>query len=293
MIQRVLKSVFLILAVLILVPALARTARSQTYSSIGRERPFEPAEELLYKAEFSRSLLRKLDIATFKLTVVKVLNPNQTNGPDIPDYTLKLTGDAVSQGFFPKLFGLTFHQRVESTVEPNSFVVQRTTRVDEQGKRIRSSEAVFDHEKGQVTWVERDPRDPSRPERKVIGSFVEPIQDILSAIYFLRTQKLEPGKRFAVDISDSGKMYKVPLAVIERKRMKTPLGRLFVLRIDPELFGPRGMVAEDGKFSIWITDDSRRIPVSARLKLEYGTFDITLKKASQQPAQTTAAADRY
>jgi hypothetical protein len=65
--------------------------------------------------------------------------------------------------------------------------------------------------------------------------------------------------------------------------MKTLFGRVNVVRIDPELFGPEGMIDRPGRLSIWITDDDRRIPVSARIKTEYGTFDVTLKKITQQP----------
>jgi hypothetical protein len=60
--------------------------------------------------------------------------------------------------------------------------------------------------------------------------------------------------------------------------MKTVLGRVSVLRLEVGLFGPRGMIESDGQFSIWFTEDARRIPVSARVKNEYGTFDIKLKK---------------
>jgi len=265
---------------------LVPVARAQSTYTL-KERPFEPTEELVYKAEFSRSLLRKLDVANFKLTVSRIAGSSDAkpSALNVQPYNLKLTGDVVSQGFFAKLFGLTFHQRVESTVEPNSFVVQKTSKVDEQGKRIRSSVAVFDHDRGEVTWIERDSGNPTRPERKTTASFPEPIQDVLSAIYFLRLREFELGKRFSVPISDSGRVYRVSMSVVEKKRMKTPLGRVSVIRIDPELFGPDGMIKEEGKFSIWFTDDERRVPVSARLKTEYGTFDITLKKVSRPNAQ--------
>jgi hypothetical protein len=35
---------------------------------------------------------------------------------------------------------------------------------------------------------------------------------------------------------------------------------------------------EKGEFSIWITDDARHIPVGGRVKTDYGTFDIKLKR---------------
>jgi hypothetical protein len=278
----------------ILASLIAPASLAQKPVATIKHRPFEPSEELTYKAEFSRSLLRKLDVASFKLTVqrieqkVKAKSSADLGSEELPAYHLKLTGLVESQGFFAKLFGLDFRQLIESTVEPDAFVVQKTVRQDEQGKRVRSSEAVFDHERGQVTWVERDPKDPSRPERTIVNKFQEPIQDVLSAIYYLRTRELEPGKTFEVPVSDSGRVYKVTIAVGEKKRVKTPLGRVSVVKVEPQLFGSNGMIAEEGKFAIWLTDDSRRIPVSARIKLSYGTFDITLKKVLHQSAAQMA-----
>ena len=270
-----------------LITLAASASFAQKPASAPKQRPFEPSEELTYKAEFSRSLLRKLDVASFKLTVRRIeerlkLHSGNGSGSEESAYHLKLTGLVESQGFFAKLFGLEFRQQIESTVEPAAFVVQKTVRQDEQGKRVRSSEAIFDHERGQVTWVERDPKDPSRPERTIVNKFQEPVQDILSAIYYLRTKELEPGKTFEVPVSDSGRVYKLTIAVGEKKRVKSALGKVSVVKIEPQLFGSKGMIAEDGKFSIWLTDDHRRIPVSARIKLSYGTFDITLKKVLNQ-----------
>jgi len=67
--------------------------------------------------------------------------------------------------------------------------------------------------------------------------------------------------------------------------MKTLLGRVDAVRLDPKLFGSEGMISIEGQLSIWLTDDHRRIPVSARIKNEYGTFDIQLKKIVQSPTR--------
>ena len=154
----------------------------------------------------------------------------------------------------------------------------RTSKLEEQGKRVRASEAVFDHEARQVTWTERDPNQ-SQPPRTSAQEFSEPIQDILTVIYFLRTRKLEVGKSFDVPLSDAGRVYRFSVAVVERKQIKTVLGRVSAVRIDPALFGEDGL-ARRGSLSIWITDDSRRLPVKAQLKVDLGTFDIKLKRVS-------------
>jgi len=248
------------------------------------ERPFEPAEELVYEAEFSRALLRKMDVADFRFTanrtpvIKQAKNPNSAPLEKTATYTWVFKGDISSKGFFAKLFNLRFRERMESIVDPISFGIQNTKRIDEQGKRIRSSEAVFDNVVGKVVWTETDPTNPSRPPRTVTSEFSGPVQDILSAIYYLRTQPLQVGKTLELVVSDSGQVYHVPVRVVEKKRIKTVLGRVNAIRLDVGLFGPRGMIETEGQFSIWFSEDARRLPVSARVKNEYGTFDIKLKK---------------
>ena len=251
-------------------------------------RPFEPAEELIYEAEFSRALLRKVDIADFRFTANRTTSAqSEKTGSGSPDHksphVILLTGDVSSKGFFSRLFNLKFRERMESIVDPVLFTVQNTKRLDEQGKRVRKSEAVFDKAAGTVVWTEHDPRNPSGPTRRVTSEFTPPVQDILSAIYYLRTQPLKVGNSFDLSISDSGRVFTVPIRVVEKKRVKSVLGRLDSVRIEASLFGPKGMIESDGQFSIWFTDDSRRIPVSARIKNEYGTFDIKLKKINRTP----------
>ena len=198
--------------------------------------------------------------------------------------TLLLTCDISSKGFFPRLFGLRFRETLESRVDPNSLAIQNSKRTDEHGKRMRSSEAVFDHVHGKVSWTERDPNDPRREPRVVTSEYSGPVHDILSAIYFLRTQPLQVGKSLELPISDSGVVYKIPVRVLEKKRMKTVVGQVDALLIEADLFGQSGMLDGDGKFYMWLTDDARRIPVSVRVKSEYGTFDIKLKKFTHSNA---------
>jgi hypothetical protein len=264
------------------------------HPGIARSHPFEPAEELAYVGEFSRALLKKVDVADFRFTATRQESPKEagesgaSRNSDGSPYLLKFTGDVSSKGFFSKLFNLHFRERIESIVEPSSFVVQRTSRIDEQGKRQRTSEAVYDS--GKVIWIERDSKNPSRPPRTASSSFTGQVHDLLSAIYYLRTQPLEIGKTFAITVSDSGRVFQVPVRVVEKKHMKTVLGRVEALRVDPDLYGPNGLIGGKGEFSIWFTNDARRIPVSAHVKTDYGTFDITLRKITQNPTSRESLA---
>ena len=244
-------------------------------------RPFEPLEELFYEAEFSRALLRGLNVAEFKFRSRRTPVGEAVNtASDTKPYSLTFNADVASKGFFARLFNLRFREQVESTVDGTSFTIQKTTILDEQGKRVRATETIYDRPKGKMSWTLRDPNNPTAEPRKSVTDFSGQLQDVLSAIYFIRTQPLKVGTTFEVFIGDGGRVYQVPVRVVEKRKMKTVVGKVEVVRVEPELFGPDSLI-DDGKgqFTLWITDDDRHIPVSARIKTEYGTFDVKLKRA--------------
>lgn len=279
------KALVILLAVVAALVVLGRPV-SMGQSSLGstEARPFEPAEELIYEAQFSKLLLRNIDVAEFKFTASRKPLNEGSNGDETAQFSLVFTGDVATKGFLLRLLNRRYRQQVESIVEPRSFTVQRTTKIDEQGERVRESEAVFNRATGTVTWTERDPKDPSRPPRTESAEFSGQVQDVLSAIYFVRTRPLIVGKSFEITISDSGEVHKLPMRVVEKKRMRTVLGRVETVRVDPDLFGTGKLIEREGHLSVWFTNDHRRIPVRAKLKSEIGTFEIKLKKAVQNPA---------
>ena len=237
-------------------------------------RPFEPLEELHFEAEFSRALLRKIDVADLKFHASSA--PTAANDES---YALTFKAEVTSKGFFARLFNLKFKETVESVVEPHTFTVKNTTILDEQGKRVRETKSTFDRSKGQMTWTLRDPNNPQSEPRHAITEFSGQLQDVLSAIYFIRTQPLEVGKGFDIYIGDGGRVYTTPVKVLEKKRIKTVLGRVDAFRVKAELFGPERLIDDEkGEFSIWFTADARHIPVGGHVKTDYGTFDIKLKR---------------
>lgn len=244
--------------------------------------PFETAEELVYEGEFTKALLRGVNIAELRFTAARAPVATNIAAQDKQVASaFRFTLEVVSKGIVTKLFRLSFRQRVESTVEPASFSVLQTNKLDEQGKRHRISEAVFDRNAGRVVWTERDPNDPNRPPRVVTNQLSGATQDIASAFYFLRSQPLAVGQSFEMLVSDSGQIYRTPVRVTERKKMKTVLGQVWTLRVEPEVFGEGHLLRGKGKMAIWFTDDERRIPVKAQISNELGTLDIKLKRAAK------------
>jgi len=277
------KRLFSIVAFACLFFAGAVQSRAQQLSGIASI-PFAKGEELVYRAEFKRALLRGVEVGEFRFSAKSI--QGKSNGASDP---LLLVADIVSKGFFTKLAGFRFHQHVESTVDPDRLRTLKTNKLDEQGKRVRISEAFFDYEKRKVTWIERDPNQ-NQPPKVTSLDLIGPIQDVLSMIYFLRTRNLEVGKSFEIPVIDSGRVFRLTVAVTERKRINTVLGRVHALRVEPAIFGENRMIRSNGKLSIWITDDSRHLPVWAEVKLNLGTVDIKLKRVSND--QTLASVEK-
>ncbi|MFL6335260.1 MAG: DUF3108 domain-containing protein [Pyrinomonadaceae bacterium] len=264
----------------------ADTPKERTQPRPAAAMPFVPSEELVYEGEFTKMLLRGVDIAELRFKAQRPASGVTVEGErqEAAPAPLVLTTDVTSKGFFPKLFGMSFKFHAETQVEPNDFYALRSVKKDEQGKRIRTSETVFDQQSKMVEYTERDPNNASQAPRVITAALSGPTQDIVSSIYFLRTQALTPGQTFTIPVSDSGRVFQVPATVAaEKKKMKSILGKVEVVRVDVELFGPGRPVEEGkGKMSIWVTSDERHVPVKARLSHDIGTLDITLKSIQRE-----------
>jgi len=244
--------------------------------------PFSHGEELIYQAVFSRALLRGVDVADFRFRADMERVPSRDlSGNEV---VVHLVGDVATKGLLPKLVGYHFHEHVESLVDANPFTVLQTKKLEEQGKRAWMSQAVFDHQARRVSWTVRD-SNQTQPAQTTSVEFVEPIQDVLTVIYFLRTLPLEVGKTIDIPLSDSGRVFRFSVAVRERKQINTVLGRISAVRVEPSLFGENGLIRRRGTLSIWLTEDSRHLPVKAELKVEMGTFVIKLKRISYREAR--------
>jgi hypothetical protein len=267
--------------------------------------PFAPREQLIYEANYSKFLLRGLNVAEIKFVALapplaaneKPADSTSDTAANAARAALVFRTDIASQGFFVRLFGITFQYHLESIVDALNFATERTNVIDEQGKRKREGEAVFDRKEQRVTWTERDPNAPAKPPRVVTNSLDDSkdslTNDILTAVYFLRTQIFAQGRSFVVSVSHNGKIYKVPVRVAERTQMPSPFGKVAVWRLEFDVFGADKLIEGKGSMSAWFTDDARHLPVRAKLSGDLGTLELTLKKvdsSSQTVAPSLSAA---
>jgi len=237
-------------------------------------KPFTVGEVLTYEGKVSK-IIQGIAVADMTFTF--------TNAPDSDDYLIKT--EARSKGSLLKIFRYSFLQQYESTVEKRNFRILKTVKHDEQKERIRDSEAVFDYENKQVTFSEINPKDLMRPPRKIASEIKTEVHDMVSGIYALRMMPLAVGKVFEIIVSDSGLVYKVPVRVTAREFQKTILGKVMCFRVEPEIFGINRLIEQEGSMIIWITDDTRRIPVRSQIKSNIGKIEVKLKQATNTTAK--------
>jgi hypothetical protein len=240
-----------------------------TPPKIAEPLPFKIGETLVYDVSFSR-LVFSGTIGELKLTVSK---PLDTTKPEM----LELRAEAVSKGFFPALFGLKVKDRYISLINSSDFGMSASTKLLEEGKVRREQKSVVNRDAGLVTYTDRDLANvKSQPKVKEKRS-PSWIQDLLSTIYFVRTQPLKEGDVIPVPISDGGEIYNIEVIAGKREEIKTRAGGLKAIQLNAKVFDGR-YVRRSGEMLVWVTDDPARIPVRARIKTSGATVTVDLKR---------------
>lgn len=232
-----------------------------------KSEPFNAGENLSYEAKFSK-IVQGIAVADLNFTVEKAANGK--------DFLIK--SDAVTKGTLLKLFSKKFIQNYQSTISGTDFTIKRTVKRDQQGDRVRESEALFDYKAKKVIFVETDPNDAARTPRQIASPIPNDTQDLVTAIYTLRRLTLAVGKTFEINVSDSGLVYKIPVRVTARELQKTISGRVWCFRVEPELFGANRLIDQKGSMIVWITDDAKRLPIRSQINLNIGKFEVKLRK---------------
>jgi hypothetical protein len=102
-------------------------------------------------------------------------------------------------------------------------------------------------------------------------------QDFLSALYYFRTLDVRPGQAIAMANHTSGKNYPIYIKVLGRERVTVPAGKFDCIVVEPVL-QTTSIFEHKGKLTIWMTDDTVKIPVLMRSKVVVGAFEAVLKE---------------
>jgi hypothetical protein len=110
------------------------------------------------------------------------------------------------------------------------------------------------------------------PEESDIPSFT---QDIISCFYYFRLLPAEVGKNYIIPASSSGKNYKLMVKVLGREKIKVGAGTFDCFKIKP-LIKYETVFRNKRDIDLWVTADSRHIPVLVRSAILIGSVEVSL-----------------
>ena len=244
--------------------------------------PFKPGEVLTYEVNFSKLILSGT-IGELKLWVA---TENTKDKGAVSPEMIELHAEAVSKGFFSKLFGVKVVDRFTSVVDPTDFGVHTFTKNIEEGKVRREQKSEIDRTAGRVIYTDRDlANTAAKPKVKEAASPAW-IQDLLSAIYYMRLSDFKEGNVIPIPISDGGAVYKVELVIPgKREEITVDAGKFKTVLVEAKVFDGR-YIKRSGEMRVWVSDDPRHIPVRAKVKTSGVTITIGLKRYQEREQQS-------
>jgi len=152
--------------------------------------------------------------------------------------------------------------RLESDGTPYYFEIRQR-----EGKYRSHKETFF--ENGMVRYVNH------RKNRRVEKEVSEIYYDVLAAFFEVKARELVPGRPVFVHMFDSGKIGRVEVKVLKKETIDVSGGKVETVLIQPVL-KTDGLFKHKGKILIWLTDDTRRIPVQVSTEVGLGSVMATL-----------------
>ena len=91
--------------------------------------------------------------------------------------------------------------------------------------------------------------------RVISGELSMQVLDMLSSLYFVRAQKLEPGKDIIFDIINRERQYPLVVKVLGKETVKTDAGKFNCIVVEPQFRGEGIFVSKGKSINVWLTDD--------------------------------------
>jgi hypothetical protein len=278
------------------------TAPADTVATLRRDFkdsfPIPAGEKLEYEVKLSRFLLRNvsLGVLTFEslgaitsrqdsgaaagdqqkvpATLIEGLNTEFLPAPD--EQLWRLRAIAVSKGMFPSLFGVDVRYRYETLVDLRDFSARANLKEVKEGDKHYVQSSLFDRAEQQVKYLTTDLTKPDAPPRANPLPRQEGMLSLLSAIYFVRLQKLHAGQMLIFPVSSDEVNYQFEVLVGARESIKTDCGKVKTVRLEPKLFGPGRFFKLQGEMTMWVSDDDKRTPLRLVARTSKGTVTAKL-----------------
>ncbi len=168
-----------------------------------------------------------------------------------------------------------FHVNDDYTSQmTNNLCATSTYMTAREGNRSRDTKVTFDGSARKADYFEKDLKTNAVVKNEID---VPPcVRDIIGGLYTLRTMNLEPGKTGQIPVSNGKKAVYMKVESQRREEIRVPAGTLKTIRYEVFAFDNQ-LYTRPGHLHIWLTDDSRKLPVQIEIKLQFVIGTITLR----------------
>ncbi len=167
--------------------------------------------------------------------------------------------------------------RIESYFDLRTNCSDRILKHSEEGFHKRETDLVFDATRGKSVLDERNLRSGETQHRETDSPAC--VTDVLSGIFYVGSQRLEPGAVHVFPINDGGKTVDVTAFVEGRELVKTDAGTFRTVRV--AVYSNAAALKGRGKVWVWYTDDAAHLPVQMRSHLFWGTMTLRLSRVDK------------
>lgn len=162
---------------------------------------------------------------------------------------------------------------IESVVDPDTFTPIRFSKRLSEGRYRLNEITTFDYEKRVAHWkhlIKNDARD---------FAIEDDTRDLLSFMYFMRSQRFEPNRTYNYRLMADEKLYDLYINTKDYVQLNIPkFGVVRCLYVQPEAKF-QGFFVRVGKLQVWISDDKRCLCIKAVAKAPVvGTIKLLLDK---------------
>ena len=149
-----------------------------------------------------------------------------------------------------------------------------------EGKHFFNEWVIFD-----VAWGKYYGKKMNR-KRQVSdfeGALDRPVNDMLSAVYRIRTMPVAPDSRVEMDVNTK-RNWRLTVKTGKREKISTAYGKKKCIIVEP-MAGEEGLfVAKAGKrLLVWITDDELKVPMMIKAEISIGSITAKLVRRTLAP----------
>lgn len=225
--------------------------------------PFRIGEKATYNLSYFNVVAGQLEIAVKPFAEV--------NGQKAYHFEVS----AKSNSFFSRIYAV--EDKAVTYVSYDDLTPFNLQISIKESKQLAETRTLFDWKTNKANYWKKRITKESGEESKKLEWDIQPFsQNVVSVAYYLRTFKIEPGKKLAVRIADEGKNIVFTGEVLRRETLQTDIGPLKTVVIKPQLTVD-GVFTPVGEILMWLTDDDRKFIVRMESKIKIGTIVAKIK----------------